>query len=220
VRSCDGFFFPLQNLPGRADADDMCQALCPGSETAAYSMPVDGEISQAVSMRGKAYGQLANALKYTTSVDPSCACRKPGQSWAQALARAETMLGRNRGDIVVTAAKAEELSRPTLLRPKADRAKREAKREIAARPQEAFTVETTGSVTPAASSSESTVAARTGEAAPTASRDSSGIGEETPQGPRVVPEGEGPSKVEAAPTGARKVRLIAPDVVAVPRTER
>jgi hypothetical protein len=179
-------------------------------------MPVDGEISQAVSMRGKAYGQLANALKYTTSVDPSCACRKPGQSWAQALARAETMLGRNRGDIVVTAAKAEELSRPALLRPKVDR----AKRNVASRPQEAFTVESTGSVTSPTSGGETAVAARTGEAAPTAGRESSGIGEETPKGPRVVPEGEGPSKLEAAPTGTRKVRLIAPDVVAVPRTER
>ena len=216
VRSCDGFFFPLQNLPSRADADDMCQALCPGSETAAYSMPADGEISQAVSMRGKAYSQLANALKYTTRVDPACACRKPGQSWAQALARAETMLTRNRSDIVVTAAKAEELSRPALLRPKVDR----AKRNVASRPQQAFTVESTGSVTSPTSGGETAVAARTGEAAPTAGRESSGIGEETPKGPRVVPEGEGPSKLEAAPTGTRKVRLIAPDVVAVPRTER
>ncbi|WP_188311917.1 DUF2865 domain-containing protein [Salinarimonas soli] len=215
VRSCDGFFFPLQNLPdGRADADTMCQALCPGSEAAAYSMPVDGDISQAVSMRGKAYGQLANALKYTTGVDRSCSCRKPGQGWADALARAEKMLARNRDDIIVTAAKAEELSRPKLLRPKVAH----AKREPAPGPKEAFTVATTGSVTPAAATPETAAAARDGETAPTAGRESSGIGE-VPQETRVVRQGEGQTRVEAAPTGARKVRVIAPDVVAVPRTE-
>ena len=37
VRACDGYFFPLHNLPRskRSDADDMCKALCPGAETAA-----------------------------------------------------------------------------------------------------------------------------------------------------------------------------------------
>jgi hypothetical protein len=211
VRACDGFFFPLQNLPERGEADDMCKALCPGAEAAAYSMPVDGDISQAVSQRGQPYTKLPNALRYTQAVDRSCSCRKPGQSWTEALARAERMLARNRDDVVVTAAKAEELSRPKLLRPKVER----GRREIAARPQEAFTASTTGSVSSgAAEGADARAAARAGESAPTASRESSGIGE-TPQGPRLVQQGEGGTRSAAG----RPVRVIAPDVVAVPRTQ-
>ncbi|WP_044156471.1 DUF2865 domain-containing protein, partial [Escherichia coli] len=40
VRTCDGAYFPMRNLPeGRYGADEMCQALCPGTEAVAYSMP-------------------------------------------------------------------------------------------------------------------------------------------------------------------------------------
>ena len=40
VRSCDGGFFPLGAVPeGHGGADAMCQALCPGTEAVAYSMP-------------------------------------------------------------------------------------------------------------------------------------------------------------------------------------
>jgi Protein of unknown function (DUF2865) len=120
VRACDGSFFPLNNLPdnGRSGADEMCKALCPGAETAAYSMPsdADADIGQAVSLRGKRYTKLAAAFKFRTSFDPTCSCRKEGQSWAEALQKAERMIDRGRNDIVVTATKAEELSRPKLAR--------------------------------------------------------------------------------------------------------
>src|SRR5215212_6235675 len=81
VRACDGFFFPLTNAPeGRADA--MCQALCPGAETAAYSMPSgeSAELDRAVSLKGKPYTRLASAFKFQKSVDPSCSCKKDGQT--------------------------------------------------------------------------------------------------------------------------------------------
>jgi hypothetical protein len=120
VRACDGSFFPLNNLPdsGRSGADEMCKALCPGAETAAYSMPsdADADIGQAVSLRGKRYTKLAAAFKFRTSFDPTCSCRKEGQSWAEALQKAERMIDRGRNDIIVTATKAEELSRPKLAR--------------------------------------------------------------------------------------------------------
>ena len=120
VRACDGSFFPLHNLPdnGRSGADEMCKALCPGAETAAYSMPndADADIGQAVSLRGKRYTKLAAAFKFRTSVDSSCSCRKEGQSWAEALQKAERMIDRGRNDVIVTAKKAEELSRPKLAR--------------------------------------------------------------------------------------------------------
>jgi hypothetical protein len=146
VRACDGYFFPLHNLPrnGRSGPDAMCRALCPAAETAAYRIPggLDGDIADAVSLRGRPYARLANAFKYQKAVDQSCSCRQPGQSWTEALNRAERMIGRTRGDIIVTAQKAEELSRPRLAR-KADKRLREARKTAP------VDVETTGSIAPA-----------------------------------------------------------------------
>lgn len=117
VRACDGFFFPLDSRPGgRASEDQLCQALCPGAEAAAYRMPSDGEIKEAVSFKGRPYIRLANAFKYQKSHDASCSCKPDGQSWTQALQKAERMIERQHGDIIVTAQKAEELSRPKLVR--------------------------------------------------------------------------------------------------------
>ena len=84
VRGCDGYFFPLHNLPanGKSDADDMCKALCPAAEAAAYSMPSgeDADMAQAVSLRGKRYTKLASAFIYQKSFDPSCSCRKEARA--------------------------------------------------------------------------------------------------------------------------------------------
>ena len=54
VRTCDGGFFPMKNLPeGRGGADEMCQALCPGTEAQAYSMPYgDDALKHAASVKG------------------------------------------------------------------------------------------------------------------------------------------------------------------------
>ena len=117
VRACDGFFFPLDSRPaGRASEDQLCQALCPGAQAAAYRMPTDGEIEEAVSFKGKPYARLANALKFQKTREESCSCKRDGESWAQALQTAERMIERRPGDMIVTAAKAEELSRPKLSR--------------------------------------------------------------------------------------------------------
>jgi hypothetical protein len=147
VRACDGFFFPLHNLPdnGRSDADDMCQALCPAAKAAAYRMPSgpDADLAQAVSLQGKRYTRLAAAFKYQKSFDPSCSCRKEGQSWAEALQTAEKMIDRDRGDILVTARKAEELSRPKLAR------KARPDRPTAQAAVPVRDVDVTGSISPA-----------------------------------------------------------------------
>ena len=135
VRACDGFFFPLESRPARASEDQLCQALCPGAEAAAYRMPADGEIAEAVSSRGRPYVRLANAFKFQKAFDPSCSCKKEGESWAQALQKAERMIERGRGDLVVTAAKAEELSRPKL-------ARTSAKAKGKAKPGEAYASQT------------------------------------------------------------------------------
>lgn len=117
VRACDGFYFPLDSRPaGRASEDQLCQALCPGAEAAAYRMPLDGEIKEAVSFKGRPYVRLANAFKYQKAHDASCSCKPDGKSWTEALQKAERMIERQRGDMIVTAQKAEELSRPKLAR--------------------------------------------------------------------------------------------------------
>jgi hypothetical protein len=110
VRTCDGFFFPLSARPEDGDVEGMCQSLCPGAETAVFRMPDGGAIQEAVSTHGQAYTALPNALKYRTSVDKGCACKGEGQSWAQALTKAESMIARRSSDIVVDAAIAAKMA--------------------------------------------------------------------------------------------------------------
>lgn len=115
VRTCDGGYFPMPNLPeGRGGADEMCQALCPGTEAVAYSMPHGDEaLKQAATVRGnRAYTSLANAFKFRKTFVPNCSCKPDGKTWAQSLVKAESMLVRHKGDIFVTPMQAEALSRP------------------------------------------------------------------------------------------------------------
>ncbi|GJE62780.1 hypothetical protein MPOCJGCO_4916 [Methylobacterium trifolii] len=115
VRTCDGAYFPMKNLPeGRGGADELCQALCPGTEAAAYSMPHgDDALRQAAAIKGsRAYVSLANAFKFQKSFVPNCSCKPVNQTWAQSLVKAESMMVRHKGDIFVTPMQAEALSRP------------------------------------------------------------------------------------------------------------
>ncbi len=66
-----------------------------------------GDITQATSLSGQPYTGLPNALKYRTEFNPSCSCRKPGQSWADALGKDEAVAA---GDVVVTEERAKQLS--------------------------------------------------------------------------------------------------------------
>lgn len=112
VRTCDGYFFPLENRPqGRASEASLCKALCPGAEAAVYRAPRDGGIEQALSENGKPYMQLANALRYQKAHDPSCSCKPSGDSWAKSLQKAEGMIASSRTDIVVTPGIADRLAR-------------------------------------------------------------------------------------------------------------
>jgi hypothetical protein len=115
VRTCDGYFFPIgySGSGGRSgDLQEMCRALCPNAEVALYSYPPSGDINEAVGADGARYVDLPNALKYRKSVDDaSCSCRRRGQTWAQALAEAEALLGERKTDIIVTQQKSDELAR-------------------------------------------------------------------------------------------------------------
>jgi Protein of unknown function (DUF2865) len=146
----------------------MCQALCPSAETRVFYMNGSGDISDASSRGGEGYLSLANANKYTRTFDPTCGCRKPGESWSAALREAEDMLERRRGDLIVSEAKARELSQPRGPRQLSQREQRRLDEEQAkemARQQAAA-----AAAAPAGQTAQAT------EANPVASQDSAGIG--------------------------------------------
>jgi Protein of unknown function (DUF2865) len=220
VRACDGFFFPLATAAGgREGADEMCQALCPAAETNVFYMGGNGEIEQAAGRTGP-YTSLANASRYTRSFDSSCSCRKPGQSWASALAEAEDMLDRRKGDLIVTAAKAEELSRPRETRETREtRRAQERALERAAeqrKKQEAGKQEAGKPTSPEARVNEA-IAAQSPEAAAmvaaTESQASAGIGPQAITTPGTVSADQGRTVTLTSPDGEqRTVRMVAPSL--------
>jgi hypothetical protein len=115
VRSCDGYYFPISyaTVPARfGDDERTCQRLCPAAEVHLYTHRNPGEeVDQAVSISGVPYTQLPTAFKYRTEYNPSCSCRAPGQSWAQALGVGQDQTVQQ-GDIVVTEERAKQLARP------------------------------------------------------------------------------------------------------------
>lgn len=198
VRSCDGSFFPVSYSAssGRLQSlDDMCHALCPNAEVSLFTYPASGEIEQAVSMTGARYMDSPNALKFRQSFDPSCSCRRRGQSWAEALANAEAKLGReSKGDIYVTPEKSAEMSRP-----KVDPKAKSAKAVAAADPAAAQNANADPGVD------------NLSQQAATISREASGIaGGEAQTGARYN-QGQGQTTESVGPDGVkRRVRIIDP----------
>jgi hypothetical protein len=116
VRDCDGGFFPISYSARSSNLDDlasMCRALCPNAEVKLYTASQWKGLASALSIDGEAYSDHPNARKFEKVYDPSCGCKPPGQSWAEALADAERIIAeRHAKDQVVTAEQAEQLSRP------------------------------------------------------------------------------------------------------------
>jgi len=116
VRACDGFYFPISysTVPSRfADDARACQRQCPAADAELYSFRNPGEnMEQAVSVTGQPYTSLANAFRYRKEIIAGCSCRRPGQSWAEALKNADDPTTLESGDIVVTDQNAKALSQP------------------------------------------------------------------------------------------------------------
>jgi len=121
VRSCDGYYFPISysTLSSRfGDDQRTCQRLCPAAEVNLYSFRNPGEgMEQAVSISGQPYTALPNAFRYRKEFSAACSCRKPGQSWADALKNADDSSTFENGDIVVTEQKAKALSQAPQQKP-------------------------------------------------------------------------------------------------------
>ncbi|HEY0568147.1 MAG TPA: DUF2865 domain-containing protein [Xanthobacteraceae bacterium] len=115
VRTCDGFYFPISfsTVPGRFPEDEQaCKRMCPASEAMLFSHRNPGEdISKATSISGRNYTDLPNAFRYRQKYDSACSCRRPGESWAQALQQADDRTV-ERGDIVVTEERSKQMSQP------------------------------------------------------------------------------------------------------------
>lgn len=116
VRACDGYYFPISysTVQSRfADDARTCQRECPATAVELYTYRNPGEdISQAVSLSGQSYTALPAAFQYRKEYTPTCSCRKPGQSWADALKGADDSSTLESGDIVVTDQNARALSQP------------------------------------------------------------------------------------------------------------
>ncbi len=116
VRTCDGFYYPISAAtnPGRfADDEKTCRQSCPATEATLFIHRNPGEdMNQAVSAIGQQpYTSLPNAFRYRTALDQSCSCRRPGETWSQALKNVEDSTI-EQGDIVVNDQRARQLSQP------------------------------------------------------------------------------------------------------------
>ncbi len=116
VRTCDGYYFPISysTVPSRfGDDQSTCQRLCPAAEAVLYTYRNPGEdMTQAVAISGQLYTALPNAFRYRREVTAGCSCRRPGESWAEALKNADDSSTLERGDIVVTDQNEKALSQP------------------------------------------------------------------------------------------------------------
>ncbi len=118
VRTCDGFYFPISfaTTPDRfRDDEQTCQRMCPAAEVSLYTYHNPGEeVAQAVSLNGRLYTELPAAFSYRKALNPACSCRRPGESWAEALKANGTDDTVAPGDVVVTEQNAKQLSQPRI----------------------------------------------------------------------------------------------------------
>ena len=89
VRTCDGYYFPVEfettSDHFRQDAET-CQRMCPAADAQLYTYHNPGQdMSQAVSLNGRLYTELPTAFQYRKTLSAACSCRRPGESWYEAL---------------------------------------------------------------------------------------------------------------------------------------
>ncbi len=116
VRTCDGYYFPISysTVPSRfADDDRTCHRLCPAADVTLFTYRNPGEdVTQAVSVSGQQYTALPNAFRYRNELVAGCSCKRPGESWAEALRNADDSSTLESGDIIVNEKNEKALTRP------------------------------------------------------------------------------------------------------------
>lgn len=194
VRLADGFFFPLGGpFQGVAQAQQVCQAQCPATRTELFFMSQGGTIERAQSASGVPYSSLPNARAYQKRLVPEAACLQQGETWEHALQAAQSLIAPQESDIVVTAEKARELSRPAGAR-------------SASRVSQADTAADAEDIADAA-------------AVPTAGGESAGIGPGLTDAGATISRREGMLISATSPDGGRRnVRVVAPYLIPTPET--
>jgi hypothetical protein len=156
VRTCDGYYFPISyatNASRFAQDEKTCQRMCPAAEVQLFSYPTQGaDITQATSVSGQPYSSLPNALKYRTEFNAACSCKRPGQSWAEALGKDEAV---EPGDVVVTEERAKQLSQPPAQKGQT-KGRQPAAAQPAAPPAAPATTASTPAAPPAAANGDAT----------------------------------------------------------------
>jgi hypothetical protein len=199
VRACDGSFFPVSYFGGNpSDLREVCQSLCPNATVALYSLPFGGTIDQALSANGEPYANLPNAHKFEQTLDASCSCRAPGQSWAEALAAADAKYGHHPHDVIVTEEQSLRMSRP--------------RQDPSAKPAAPESAQASAlSVEPAASLDINDVDTGLRAAAATMSRATSGIKYDEGRSGANYGLNQGQTVDETGPDGrTRRVRILPP----------
>jgi Protein of unknown function (DUF2865) len=230
VRTCDGSFFPVSysGAGSRADSlEDVCRALCPNADMALYSFPFGGTVDEAASATGEPYANLPNAGKFEKAYDPSCSCRRKGQTWAEALADAEARYGHEKHDILVTPEKSAEMARP-IIDPKAKPATDAKGKPVAPNASllagpgatQGPGLGPTPGATPGAPSSDTAIApvldasgadTKLSAAAATVSRETSGIAGDDLEGAKSFSVKQGRTAEVTGPDGVkRSVRIVGP----------
>ncbi|MCU0819488.1 MAG: DUF2865 domain-containing protein [Beijerinckiaceae bacterium] len=198
VRTCDGFFFPVnfEGLTARDEHGQVCQALCPGAETMVMYMRLGAEIETAATRDGQAYTSYPFALKYRENRDNACFCRPPGYTAAQLAKGQEDLVETRKGDLVVTREQAEAMSRPKEVRGAAQQRQSASARNTRNAPAPAPAAEEPAPIPDAA--------------IPTAGTASAGIGPRLGS-ERVLNGGQGQMQEVIGADGLRRqVRVVAP----------
>jgi hypothetical protein len=168
---------------------------------------------------------LPNAGKFEKTFDPSCSCRRKGQSWAEALADAEARYGHEKHDILVTPEKSAEMARP-IIDPKAKpAADPKAKPGAPGAPNPSVVAgpgaaPAAGAATPGGPSSDTGSApvldangadTKLSAEAATVSREASGIAGDDVQGAKGYSVNQGRTVESTGPDGVkRSVRIVGP----------
>jgi hypothetical protein len=226
VRTCDGSFFPVSysGAGSRADSlEEVCRSLCPNADMALYSFPFGGTIEEAASPTGEPYANLPNAGKFEKTYDPSCSCRRKGQSWAEALADAEARYGHEKHDILVTPEKSAEMARPIIdpkAKPATDSKGKPAAPNATAVAGPGATPALGLGATPGTTSSDTAIApvldangadTKLSAAAATVSREGSGIAGDNVEGAKSFSVKQGRTVEVTGPDGVkRQVRIVGP----------
>lgn len=193
VRTCDGFFFPVnyEGLSGGGSYEDVCQALCPSADTDVFFMRLGADIETAASRSGTPYMSMPYAKQFQQKHDDACFCKPRNVTWAEAAKQTEDVVEARRGDVVVTPEQAAAMTRIREVQQSANRRNANARQQ----PQP----------------SDDTPAPVPESQIPTAGTASAGIGPRS-SGRVVLNQTQGQTREVVGPDGQkRQIRVLSPD---------